>query len=768
MIYFYIYIGLVAITFIIACVKEKEDRKPQTIEIKNLGNTPIHTSTPIWMLLIISFIIAPISLFIFGYDYCNKLYYRNRPKPLSKKMRKYTKKDRVLDETGTTISIAKYNKQHETSFTLEQVYGKKYVSSITDEEKAQFDTAQDTLTIDDDLEDEYKDIAICYARARISNDFSEFEEYLTNETILTRLGKGRSVGSKDIIEYFNKLKTWREEDKSESSYYIEKCPYYEHVVVKEKISNGEPLLTLFIIKENKIQQLLLTPESAEWAIGYSPFNRPRYKKNIVSKLKGDSVDAEPFHLSCPECGKLSEDLKWKRVAIPTGIHGYVGNMSICPICGNEVEFFPDIRVRYEEPQFLELNKHTEFYPQLNEYTFMCDSVLEGTEYCNDLDPNFELENKYVPIGYKEEKPWKLRTLAEDFVTYMFSQLRENDPQQLENIKSCFVKAYNDGVKEAINNIAIIELNYQGKEKEGIEHWQEGVQLGVFTCANNMFVHLWGNEKYKEATEFLIKNHDLHICKYYLAVLYYLGEYEPGNILKKDSAKAKSILLELQESLNSNDEDEKDLLEKVDMFIENFTYISPIGKYGREIYDTLKKDAQKHEADGAFEYHNAEFLNDVEWDDKYTLFFSLPTDHEATGDTTKISLTNNENSITNIWEHLRVKKTIIGAWETYLLSSAETILPVWWHGGYIVRKFIFSMKDLDDIDEISGIDFDDKPEKILPNVKIENNVATIECTYWNDWQGLVRETTKYQYNGNLITEVDSYSEVLFAYNCQILF
>lgn len=354
MIYFYIYIGLVAITFIIALFKEKETRKSQAI--KSLGNTPIHTSTPVWMLLIISFIVAPISLFIFGYDYCNKLYYRNRPKPLSRKIRKYTKKDRVLDETGTTISIAKYNKQHGTSFTLEQVYGKKYVSSITDEEKAQFDTAQDTLTIDN-VEDEYKDIAICYAKALISNDFSEFEKYLTNETILTRLDKGRSVGSQDIIEYLKQIKTWREEDKLESSYYIEKCPYYEHVVVKEKISIGGALLTLFIIKENKVQQLLLTPETTNFAIGYSPFNRPRFKKNIVSKLKGDSVDAEAFHLSCPECGKLSEDLMWKKVEIPTGIHGYVGNMSICPVCGNEVEFFPYIRVRYEEPTFLELNKH---------------------------------------------------------------------------------------------------------------------------------------------------------------------------------------------------------------------------------------------------------------------------------------------------------------------------------------------------------------------------------------------------------------------------
>ena len=50
------------------------------------------------------------------------------------------KKDCVLDEDNNTISLAEYNYKHGTTYTLDDVYGKGYFESLTEEEKADITT----------------------------------------------------------------------------------------------------------------------------------------------------------------------------------------------------------------------------------------------------------------------------------------------------------------------------------------------------------------------------------------------------------------------------------------------------------------------------------------------------------------------------------------------------------------------------------------------------------------------------------------------------
>lgn len=72
------------------------------------------------------------------------------------------------------MSLAKYNATHKRKFTLEQVYGKKYVASLTPEDKASFDSFENTLTIDSDLpSDIYTRIATQMAKALCSEDYRQ-------------------------------------------------------------------------------------------------------------------------------------------------------------------------------------------------------------------------------------------------------------------------------------------------------------------------------------------------------------------------------------------------------------------------------------------------------------------------------------------------------------------------------------------------------------------------------------------------------------------
>lgn len=102
----------------------------------------------------------------------------------------------------------------------------------------------------------------------------------------------------------------------------------------------------------------------------------------------------------------------------------------------------------------------------------------------------------------------------------------------------------------------------------------------------------------------------------------------------------------------------------------------------------------------------------------------------------------------------------------------TVLPTFWHGGYIRRTYIFSHKDLEEIDELRrngkaplfGI-----KDIVSPKVKIRGSEGTIECCYWNDWEGLVRETLKVTYaNNSVIYITQTKAEVLYEYDCGICF
>ena len=124
------------------------------------------------------------------------------------------------------------------------------------------------------------------------------------------------------------------------------------------------------------------------------------------------------------------------------------------------------------------------------------------------------------------------------------------------------------------------------------------------------------------------------------------------------------------------------------------------------------------------------------------------------------------------EHINVERTACGIWQAYLLSMAPTVLPTFWHGGYIRRTYIFSHKDLEEIDELRrngkaplfGI-----KDIVSPKVKIRGSEGTIECCYWNDWEGLVRETLKVTYaNNSVISITQTKAEVLCEYDCGICF
>lgn len=109
------------------------------------------------------------------------------------------------------------------------------------------------------------------------------------------------------------------------------------------------------------------------------------------------------------------------------------------------------------------------------------------------------------------------------------------------------------------------------------------------------------------------------------------------------------------------------------------------------------------------------------------------------------------------------------WQAYLLSNADAILPCFWHGGYNRCTFIFSEEDIMSIEYLQKRDWRiiAPLEQLLPQVtSIDKNTYQVVCHYWNEWQGMVRETQTFTLDGVTIRPARGKQEVLFPYHCGI--
>lgn len=139
---------------------------------------------------------------------------------------------------------------------------------------------------------------------------------------------------------------------------------------------------------------------------------------------------------------------------------------------------------------------------------------------------------------------------------------------------------------------------------------------------------------------------------------------------------------------------------------------------------------------------------------------------------------------SIWEHISIEKSEMGAWQACILDLSVAWMPLYWHGGYLAKKYIFSTNTLRSlhVTQWGNTSFDyrkfkDDP-RITPKVTLQGDNVTIRYCYWNDWQGLVLCTDYAYFNdkGRLIYEqpeddpdnIGKYQEILFEYNCGILF
>ena len=146
------------------------------------------------------------------------------------------------------------------------------------------------------------------------------------------------------------------------------------------------------------------------------------------------------------------------------------------------------------------------------------------------------------------------------------------------------------------------------------------------------------------------------------------------------------------------------------------------------------------------------------------------EEKGIGDESKLYIELNDGKRDyEIFKHLIVEDSPMGAWQAYWLYSLWHILPMFWHGLYGRRDYLFQFedvfgikleKDANPADRDKLLDIDLSPEVIG-----ENGDYYVSCCYWTQFGGLIREHVYVNIKGNKVVEIKEFlSETKYEYDC----
>lgn len=120
----------------------------------------------------------------------------------------------------------------------------------------------------------------------------------------------------------------------------------------------------------------------------------------------------------------------------------------------------------------------------------------------------------------------------------------------------------------------------------------------------------------------------------------------------------------------------------------------------------------------------------------------------------------------MFNHLTIEQSAMGAWQAYLLCVSKTLLPFSGSLYYTQRELVLNYEQLQRFHvwaKIARQLWDIKAD-VSPYVSINGNQAIVSCCYWNMWSGLVRENVPITFENDKVKIGDFSQEVLYKYNC----
>lgn len=727
----------------------------------------------------------------------------NIPKPVKKKKRK--QKDEII-VGGNIVPLAEYNYRYRKSVTLDQIYGKKYVRSLTSQEINDMETVLDCpiLFIQKNLPDsDYKKAAIILGKSLIENQYSEVQKILDTNVSFVLYGEHILIGIDNFMTYWKEWYIRIKKDCAKTKFRVQYSPNVGHIILSVSTVGAKQMYVLFRMNKGLITDIILAPNPLQGK-DYRSLDEFPYSLDFFQLYIGEKLAVESNRMFCFECGMQSHHLDWYKVHF-NGIDAeYWGVASICPRCNRVVEYYFNEYCSYDKKEkkvkdniarlkgccndgeyFVDdVEKFTptfncNFIPKIEGIAnFYCKEVLLGTSYTDCLSQETSISVNFL------KKKYSLKDIAERCNWGLLNQLLNEDRHNYDLIKGCYQSALDDGIYEAANVLAILLYNFEEQRERGISLFEIAIQHGSSTAALNLFSVYWSERKYEAAVKVLLDTKDSPISSIYslwnLAFLKFYGKDYLSNPLERDVDEAKNYLQKIIVNWrNSNDEDDKVVVENARQFLHYMSSVNTYSIKGVSFHRVLKSDIVPY-------YENSDkiskvftILTHLRLKEGYKLGLKLAARHEgALGDISRFYICN-DSSVEdyNLIKYLQVEISEMAAWEIYLLMTADTNMPVVWHGGYIKRNIIFGYDDLYKVDRLKVKDFSllHKEGILLPKVclnKLKDSdrySADVYCCYWNEWKGLIREHINIQFRGNNILSYEHVEDfVIYSYHCGIYF
>ena len=374
------------------------------------------------------------------------------------------------------------------------------------------------------------------------------------------------------------------------------------------------------------------------------------------------------------------------------------------------------------------------------------------------------------------EPLPLPECAAKFDTFLLQEVRKNDATTYEKVKAVYRDAINDGVYEVANNLGILLADYEGKIEEGLRLMNLASDHGSANASANMFTLLWEQDYYDQAIDVLQREYGKKSpslqCLWNYAVLS-LRLNIPNNTVLRDEEKAYELFERIANTQDFEDEEGGRVIENSKKCVGWMKDTNEYGRIGQEFHGYIGKIQPTDRFKDYYKEEVCKILTGLDFDGNLKVHFA---EMRGSGDEFWFYVDNgsedapvNRNSILS---HIKAAPSELNAWCVYLLMTSTAKMPTFWHGGYIARVFIFAKSDLRRIKELQNRELSvilDKTD-VLPDVQLTQNEAVVTCCYWNDWEGLVKETAKVTFGKS--NNVEMYSientEMIYKYNCGVCF
>ena len=131
---------------------------------------------------------------------------------------------------------------------------------------------------------------------------------------------------------------------------------------------------------------------------------------------------------------------------------------------------------------------------------------------------------------------------------------------------------------------------------------------------------------------------------------------------------------------------------------------------------------------------------------------------------------------SVFEFLRFEDSCPGAWQAFLLHEMWHYLPLWWHGNYDKRHYLYSPEDQPLFDhplpyfaKKVWISPDFSRFDLAPEVRTLEGKYYISSCYWTSFGGLIREYAKLTFKDEMLDGFYVFDEkTLVEYDCGICF